>query len=88
MKNICRLFIVIILFTSCTASSTLSADGTKSIAKQVEALDPRALIADSTLFPGAERMQVYLPYLKGKSVAVFANPYQYGEKYTPRRYTG
>src|SRR6187200_2764977 len=74
MKNICRLFIVIILFTSCTASSTLSADGTKSIAKQVEALNPKALIADSTIIPGAERMQVYLPYLKGKSVAVFANP--------------
>jgi len=74
MKNICRLFIVIILFTNCTASSTLSADGTKSIAKQVEALNPTALIADSTIIPGAERMQVYLPYLKGKSVAVFANP--------------
>jgi len=29
---------------------------------------------NETVIPGAERMQVYLPYLKGKSVAVFANP--------------
>ena len=30
-------------------------------------------IADSSITPGAERMQVYLPLLKGKKVAVFAN---------------
>ncbi len=29
---------------------------------------------NTTIIPGAERMPVYLPYLKGKSVAVFANP--------------
>jgi uncharacterized protein YbbC (DUF1343 family) len=29
---------------------------------------------NSTIIPGAERMPVYLPYLKGKAVAVFANP--------------
>jgi len=29
---------------------------------------------NSAVIPGAERMDVYLPYLKGKSVAVFANP--------------
>ncbi len=28
---------------------------------------------NSTVIPGAERMQIYLPMLKGKSVAVFAN---------------
>jgi uncharacterized protein YbbC (DUF1343 family) len=27
-----------------------------------------------TITPGADRMEVYLPYLKGKAVAVFANP--------------
>ncbi|WP_462220138.1 exo-beta-N-acetylmuramidase NamZ domain-containing protein, partial [Ferruginibacter sp.] len=27
----------------------------------------------SQIIPGAERIEVYLPYLKGKSVAVFAN---------------
>ena len=26
------------------------------------------------VIPGAERMQVYLPYLKGKKIAIFANP--------------
>src|SRR5436189_6304047 len=30
--------------------------------------------SNTTVIPGAERMQAYLPYLKGKSVAVFANP--------------
>lgn len=30
-------------------------------------------VNNSTVIPGAERMQVYLPMLKGKSVAVFAN---------------
>jgi len=29
---------------------------------------------NSTIITGAERMPVYLPYLKGKAVAVFANP--------------
>ena len=28
----------------------------------------------SRIIPGAERMDVYLPLLKGKTVAVFANP--------------
>ena len=32
------------------------------------------LPAQTTIIPGAERMEVYLPLLKGKSVAVFANP--------------
>lgn len=32
-----------------------------------------AINAQSTITPGAERVEVYLPYLKGKSVAVFAN---------------
>ena len=32
------------------------------------------LPAQATIIPGAERMEVYLPLLKGKSVAVFANP--------------
>ena len=27
----------------------------------------------TTIIPGAERMEVYLPLLKGKSVAVYAN---------------
>lgn len=30
-------------------------------------------VADNPVIPGAERMHVYLPMLKGKSVAVFAN---------------
>jgi uncharacterized protein YbbC (DUF1343 family) len=30
--------------------------------------------SQTTIMPGAERMEVYLPLLKGKSVAVFANP--------------
>ena len=30
-------------------------------------------IRKTELFPGAERMDVYVPFLKGKSVAVFAN---------------
>ena len=29
---------------------------------------------NETVITGAERMPVYLPYLKGKAVAVFANP--------------
>ena len=29
---------------------------------------------NTAVIPGAERMEVYLPYLKGKAVAVFANP--------------
>lgn len=29
--------------------------------------------AEANIVPGAERMEVYLPYLKGKKVAVFAN---------------
>ncbi len=29
---------------------------------------------NSAIIPGAERMEVYLPLLKGKSIAVFANP--------------
>jgi len=32
-----------------------------------------AMSAQSTIVPGAERMNVYLPMLKGKAVAVFAN---------------
>ena len=31
-------------------------------------------INGSSIIPGAERMEVYLPLLKGKTVAVFANP--------------
>ena len=30
-------------------------------------------VKSSAIIPGAERMDVYLPLLKGKSVAVFAN---------------
>jgi uncharacterized protein YbbC (DUF1343 family) len=30
--------------------------------------------SQTTIMPGAERMEVYLPLLKGKSVAIFANP--------------
>jgi uncharacterized protein YbbC (DUF1343 family) len=29
---------------------------------------------NTAITPGAERMEVYLPYLKGKTVAIFANP--------------
>ena len=29
--------------------------------------------SQSRIIPGAERMDVYVPFLKGKSVAVFAN---------------
>jgi uncharacterized protein YbbC (DUF1343 family) len=31
------------------------------------------LVSNAAIIPGAERMEVYLPMLRGKSVAVFAN---------------
>ncbi len=40
----------------------------------IKQLNNPAIISNSTIIPGAERMEVYLPMLKGKSVAVFANP--------------
>jgi len=33
-----------------------------------------AAVAQKRIIPGAERMQQYLPFLKGKNVAIFANP--------------
>src|SRR5215212_4366293 len=32
------------------------------------------ITSTSTIIPGAERLDQYLPFLKGKNVAVFANP--------------
>ena len=48
---------------------TISTQPTKAQQKKA-ALKPSDLV---TITPGAERMDVYLPLLKGKSVAVFAN---------------
>ncbi len=58
------------LFTiACLALIGFSAVGQPELNKQrVVASDPISVI------PGAERMEVYLPLLKGKKVAVFANP--------------
>ena len=33
-----------------------------------------AAVAQKRIIPGAERMEQYLPFLKGKNVAIFANP--------------
>ncbi|MBK7883331.1 MAG: DUF1343 domain-containing protein [Chitinophagaceae bacterium] len=37
-------------------------------------INVNAAFGQTTVIPGAERMGVYLPFLKGKAVAVFANP--------------
>ena len=60
MKNI--LGAILILLT--ISAPTISAQPKNSIIKPS---------CNLTITPGAERMEVYLPLLKGKSVAVFAN---------------
>ncbi len=60
MKN--TLVLIFLLFSIQSQTSTAQFAGP---IKKTVALQP---------VPGAERMEVYLPLLKGKSVAVFANP--------------
>jgi len=63
MKYVSFLFSAVLLFISCYASSQLNS-------KQVQSEQPGKQLPVIT---GAERMETYLPLLKDKSVAVFAN---------------
>ena len=74
MKYICERFIIIISLISWFASSSLAAGENHCSDSGDLLLKNGSPLLDSAIIPGAERMQVYLPYLKGKSVAVFANP--------------
>ena len=58
MKYQTRILLIVLLAVNYTAHSQLTDQP----------------INGSAIIPGAERMEVYLPLLKGKSVAVFANP--------------
>src|SRR4051812_49318432 len=40
----------------------------------LNAVSAEAPITDGKITPGAERMDVYLPLLRGKTVGIFANP--------------
>ena len=73
MKYIPGLIIIsAILLINCTASSPLlTADRGKNEASELEQHIMPAGI--SAIIPGAERLNTYLPLLKGKSVGVFAN---------------
>ncbi|MGG9960556.1 exo-beta-N-acetylmuramidase NamZ family protein [Ferruginibacter sp. SUN106] len=56
------IFGVVIMFVAVKAAISQTGNLTSEISNQ-----------KSAIMPGADRMEVYLPYLKGKSVAVFAN---------------
>lgn len=66
MKHCSRILILLCLFVNCTLSSLLVSGNNRETLNGLPG-EPAKII------PGAERMEVYLPLLKGKSVAVFAN---------------
>ncbi|MEO6722598.1 MAG: DUF1343 domain-containing protein [Ferruginibacter sp.] len=74
MKYIGSIFIIVISFVICISFFPLAACSGHINNQQHEHLKTGPALLDSAVIPGAERIQVYLPYLKGKSVAVFANP--------------
>ncbi len=73
MKYFTVIILMAVCLTICTASSNIQKN---TIAVLGAGANNNALINQpnpSEIMPGAERMAVYLPYLKGKSVALFAN---------------
>ena len=57
MKNFLSVFISALLFTSC--------QGQKNIQQAID--------NNQRIIPGAERINIYLPLIKGKRVGIFAN---------------
>jgi uncharacterized protein YbbC (DUF1343 family) len=73
MKSIFSIFSLVVLISGCTSVSRSVQPEEKKATKVFQPVE----ITNSNAKPvitGAERMEVYLPLLKGKSVAVFANP--------------
>ena len=66
MKILPLLLTVSIILTGNQLLSQLPNQGNKAVQKLETG-------KTTTIIPGAERMETYLPYLKGKSVAIFAN---------------
>ena len=66
MKILPLLLTLSIILTGNQLFSQLPNQGSKAVQK-LETGKP------TTIIPGAERMETYLPFLKGKSVAIFAN---------------
>ena len=66
MKIFPLLLTVSIILTGNQLFSQLPNQGSKAVQKLETA-------KTTTIIPGAERMETYLPFLKGKSVAIFAN---------------
>ncbi|MBS1512480.1 MAG: DUF1343 domain-containing protein [Bacteroidetes bacterium] len=57
------------IFVCCLLICCASACAQKSTSKMIT-----STVTTNAIIPGAERINVYLPFLKGKAVAVFANP--------------
>lgn len=66
MKSFSEIWHMNNIFSSLIAALVMACTATAQPADKTAKPDP--------VITGAERMPVYLPYLKGKSVAVFANP--------------
>jgi len=70
LKRILIPLSVILIGTSCIAQKVKTKIKTGNEKVKIKTNKPTS----SSIIPGAERLDVYLPLLKGKRVAVFANP--------------
>ncbi|MEO6229775.1 MAG: DUF1343 domain-containing protein [Ferruginibacter sp.] len=70
MKYFTGIILIAAFLTVCTASSSLQKNASSGITNKEGFVGQHG---PSEIIPGAERLAVYLPYLKGKTIALFAN---------------
>jgi uncharacterized protein YbbC (DUF1343 family) len=65
MKLLSLIFSILIILTNCTAQKSQPGTNQQQVTKNNE--------EENRILPGAERISVYLPLIKGKRIGIFAN---------------
>lgn len=65
MKLLSLIFSILIILTNCTAQKSQPGTNQQQVPKNNE--------EENSILPGAERISVYLPLIKGKRIGIFAN---------------